>query len=127
MLSSLNLAYIHLRLQELFGNTNWFGSKNVLFVGDIMQLPPVNGSPVYTKVQNKVIASRLGCMTAVNIWKQTIVYDELVINEHQKKDHKFVKILDEVCQGCVSEDSLDCLRQRVIDGTVMDKFIELYT
>ena len=39
-----------------------------------------------------------------------------------KKDHKCVKILHEVCQGCVSE---VCLWQRVIDGTVMDKFIEL--
>ena len=90
-----------------------------------MQLPPVNGSPVYTKVQNKVIASRLGCMIAVNIWKQAIIYDELLINERQKKDGAFVKILDEVRRGCVSEESLDCLRSRVIDGTVVDKFVDL--
>jgi len=32
MSSSLNLTYIHLRLQELLGDTRWFGSKNVLFV-----------------------------------------------------------------------------------------------
>ena len=66
MLSSINLSCIHLRLQELFGDTGWFGSKNIIFVGDIMQLLPANGSPVYTKVQNKVIASRLGCMTSGN-------------------------------------------------------------
>ena len=37
MVSSLNLAYIHLRLEELFGGNEWFGSKNMLFVGDILQ------------------------------------------------------------------------------------------
>ena len=41
MLSSLSLAYIHLRLDELFGGDDWFGSINILFVGDILQLPPV--------------------------------------------------------------------------------------
>ena len=42
MVSSLNLAYIHLRLDELFGGDEWFGSRNMLFVGDILQLQPVN-------------------------------------------------------------------------------------
>ena len=35
MLSSLNLAYIHLCLEELFGGSDWFGSMNVMFVGDL--------------------------------------------------------------------------------------------
>lgn len=41
MLSNLNLAYIHLRLEELFGGSGdeYFGSMNMLFVGDILQLP----------------------------------------------------------------------------------------
>ena len=43
MLSNLNLAYVHLRL-EIFGRDEWFGGVNVLFVGDILQLPPVNGA-----------------------------------------------------------------------------------
>lgn len=42
MLSNLNLAYIHLRLEKIFGDSpNWFGAINVLFVGDILQLPPI--------------------------------------------------------------------------------------
>ena len=47
MVSSLNLAYIHLRLQELFGGDEWFGGRNILFVGDLLQLPPVNGAPIF--------------------------------------------------------------------------------
>ena len=53
MLSNLNLAYIHLRLEELFGSADWFGSMNVMFVGDLLQLPPVNGSPVFSKLSHK--------------------------------------------------------------------------
>ena len=41
MVSSLNLVYIHTGLNELFELDNWFGGKNVFFVGDILQLPPV--------------------------------------------------------------------------------------
>ena len=47
MLSSLTLVYIHLRLEELFGGDQWFGSMNILFFGDLLQLPPVNGSMVF--------------------------------------------------------------------------------
>ena len=53
MVSSLNLAYIHLRLDEIFAKDEWFGGVNVLFVGDILQLPPVNGAAVFEKVNNK--------------------------------------------------------------------------
>ena len=73
MLSNLNLAYVHLRLEEIFGESStWFGATNILFVGDILQLPPVNGEPVINKLENKAIANRLGCITCVNIWKDNI-------------------------------------------------------
>ena len=44
MVLSLNLAYMHLRLEELFGGHDWFGSKSIVCFGDLLQLPPVNGS-----------------------------------------------------------------------------------
>ena len=49
MVSSLNLAYMHLRLKELFGGDDWFGYRNVMFVGEILQLQPVSGNPVFEK------------------------------------------------------------------------------
>lgn len=68
MLLNLNLAYVHLRLEEIFGeSSSWFGSTNVLFVGDILQLPPVKGKPVFNKLENKAIATRLGSISCVNI------------------------------------------------------------
>ena len=98
---------------------------NVLFVGDILQLPLVTGSSVFQKLCNKLIAIRMGSMALVNIWKETIVYDELTINERQKKDGLLVNILDEVCHGSPSPKSLECLKERLIDVPVVDKYIEL--
>ena len=125
MLSSLNLAYLHLRLEEVFGTDNGFGSISVLFVGDLLQLPPFNGAPVFDKLNTKAVLSKLGCMTSVNIWKETIVYDELIVNEHQKKDTLFCGLLDEVRLGCMSEECVGILEERVIQGAIADRFEEL--
>ena len=125
MLSSLNLVYLHLRLEELFGTDSWFGSMNILFVGDLLQLPAVNGAPVFEALTNKVVLTRLGCMTSVNIWKETVVYDELTINERQKTDMQFCQMLQEVRQGGVSAETIATLKSRVISTTVSAKYCEL--
>ena len=122
MLSNLNLAYVHLRLDEIFGRDEWFGGVNVLFVGDILQLPPVNGAPVFDRITNKAVALKLGCMTSVNIWQDTVVFDELTINERQKKDQAFSSMLDEVRRGCPSPQTIQALQDRVIEVPVVDKF-----
>ena len=129
MLSNLNLAYIHLRLDETIGcsGSQWFGSTNILFVGDLLQLPPVNGQPVFSRLCNKTVVNRLGCMTTVNIWKETVVCDELTINEHQKKDPGFSEILNEVRCGTPSQKTLESLSERVITKSVIDKSKELST
>ena len=125
MVSNLNLAYIHLHLDEIFARDQWFGGVNVLFMGDILQLPPVNGAPVFEKVSNKSVALKLGCMTSVNIWQETVLYDELTINERQKADLVFSSMLDEVRRGCPSPETLQSLQDRVITVPVVDKFEEL--
>ena len=85
MVSILNLSYIHLCLDEIFAKDEWFGGMNVLFAGDILQLPPVNGGPVFEHISKKSITNKLGCITSVNIWQVCINYDKLTINERQKK------------------------------------------
>ena len=125
MLSSLTLAYIHLRLEELFGGDQWFGSMNVLFLRDMLQLPPVNGSMVFQNIHNKVIAARLGCMTSVNIWRETVIYDELTINERQKRDPEFGQLLNEVRVDRITDKSIALLQNSVIKCTAIEKFSEL--
>ena len=116
---------MHLRLEELFGTNEWFGYKNMLFVGDLLQLPPVNGNPVFEKITKKSLSFKLGCATSVNIWKDTVVYEELTINERRKKDKTFAAMLDCVRRGCPTDETLRTLEQRVIDVPVADKFHEL--
>ena len=54
-----------------------------------------------------------------------MVYDELTINERQRNDIQFVKVLDEVRRGYPSSNVIECLKSRVIEGTIGDKFKEL--
>ena len=89
MVSSMNLAFVHMRLEELFGSSEWFGSRNMLFVGDLLQLPPVHGSPVFEKVATKSILSQLGCAAAINIWRDCVTYDELPLMKGRKMIHSF--------------------------------------
>ncbi len=60
MVSSLNLAYLNLGIEEIFGGTEWFGSMNVVFVGDLLQLPPVKGAHMFEPINNKTIQSKSG-------------------------------------------------------------------
>ena len=80
---------------------------------------------MFDKLNNKAVVSKLGCMTSVNIWKETVVYDELTINERQRKDTQFCGLLDGVRRGCVSEECTKTLEERVIQGPIADKFEEL--
>ena len=126
MVSSLNLAYIHLRLDELFGGNDWFGSRNMIFVGDLLQLQPVNGSPVFERITNTTLSYKLGCAASVNIWRDSVIYDELTINERQKKDGEFSSMLmNSVRCGLPTDETLQILNQKVIDMSLTDKFIDL--
>ena len=125
MVSSLNLAYVHMRLEELFSENEWFGSRNMLFVGDLLQLPPVAGSPVFEKVSTKSLLNQLGCAASANIWRDCVTFDELTINERQKNDPQFSSMLDSVRRGCPTEETVRILRDRVIQVPIADKFTEL--
>ena len=125
MVSSLNLAYIHMKLNDIFESDDWFGGKNVLFVGNILQLPPVNGNPVFEKVPQTTLKFRVGSIGAVNIWRDTITYDELTINERQKTDPKFSEMLDCVRRGFPTDETLSTLTERVILVPIEEKFVEL--
>ena len=65
-------------------------------------------------------------MASVNTWKEVIVNDELTINEQQKRTVALlIRILNKVHRGSVSQANLEQLIQRVIDGTIVDKYKKL--
>ena len=125
MVSSLTLTYMHLRLEELFGGDDWFGSRNMMFVGDLLQLQPVNGNPVFQNITQKALLHKLGCTASVNIWGDSVIYDELTINEHQKSDAAFATMLDCVRRGCPTDETIATLQQRILDVPEAEKFSEL--
>ena len=54
MVSNVTLLYMHLCLSEIFQTEEeedgWFGRQNLLFLGDLLQLPPVFEGPVYSSL-----------------------------------------------------------------------------
>ena len=70
----------------------------------------------------KTLLHKLGCAASINIWKDSVTYDELTINERQKSDAEFADILDCVRRGCPTDKIYATLQQRVIQGSITDKF-----
>ena len=52
-------------------------------MGVILQ-PPVNGSPVFPEVKQAAEKYRIGSMGAIHIRQNTVLYNELTINERKK-------------------------------------------
>uniref|UniRef100_A0A1X7SUK9 Uncharacterized protein n=1 Tax=Amphimedon queenslandica TaxID=400682 RepID=A0A1X7SUK9_AMPQE len=65
------------------------------------------------KISNKLVKTRLGAANAVNKWKETVEYDKLTINEQQKGDVTFFKMLDSVRHGCLTHKTIDMLKSCV--------------
>ena len=89
------------------------GLRNMLFVGDLLQLPPVSGGPVFDK---ESLLFQLGCAASINIWKNCVTYGELTINERQKNDPQFSSMLDCVRRGCPTEETVRILKARPARG-----------
>ena len=83
MVSNVTLLYIHLCLTEIFQTEEtedgWFGRRNLLLLGDLLQLPPVFEGPVYTALTADHMQECTGCVGTVDLWRQPITYDELTI------------------------------------------------
>ena len=125
MVSSLNLAYIHLRLNELYGGVDYFGARNMIVFGDLLQLEPVGGQPVFSPVPDTVVKYRIGCATSPNIWEETVVYDELTINERQKGDKDYATLLNGIRIGEVTSSTISTLQSRVFTCSLTEKIAEL--
>ena len=67
--------------------------KTCSFMGDLLQLQPVNGSAVFERFTWKSLHFKLSCAATVKIWKDAVEYD-LTINDRQKQDQEFSAMLD---------------------------------
>ena len=62
---------------------------------------------MFEKVSSKAVTLQLGCATSVNIWRDTVVYDELTINERQSNDLGFSTMWDSMWRGYPTDDTLN--------------------
>ena len=97
MVRNVTLMYMHLRLSEIFQTEHvedgWFGRKNLLFLGDLLQLPPVFEGPVYSSLSSELTTKLTGCVGTIDLWQKLFSYDELTINMRQKDEKEFVEVL----------------------------------
>ncbi|XP_065894145.1 uncharacterized protein [Dysidea avara] len=116
MVSHVTLLYIHLRLTEIFNTgdikNGWFGCKNILVFGDLLQLPPVFEQPVYTTLTSATVHKHTDSPGGVDIWQLLFEYDELVINMRQRDNRQFTELLGRVRLGKLTVKDIKTLNQR---------------
>ena len=96
MVSSQLLTFISKVFCKLHNNLNEFGGIPVLVVGDLAQLPPVKGDPVFYSP----------------IWKRFFPLF-LRSSRRQQNDNQFFKILQEVRSGILSEETILAIMSKV--------------
>jgi len=102
------LCMIESRLRQLKGPEEMFGGINVLLFGDLMQIPPVKGQPVYRQPRHMIPATHL--------WELfTLV--ELTQNMRQQGDTNFIDVLNALRIGELTTSHMFVLMSRVSTET----------
>ena len=99
---------IDLRLREIFSCDIPFGGKSVILCGDLYQLPPVNGKPVYMH-DSSYIQGILG----LELWRKFSIA-ELTEVMRQRGDFQFIDLLNQVRIGELNEQNVNLLKSRFI-------------
>ena len=106
MVSYQILKSVHSRLCEIYGNDEIFGGLNVIAVGDLYQLSPVNGIHVFSK--------------SSHLWRDFYKVIELEVNMRQQKDATFSDILNRVRIGNHTVEDVKVLHTRLLSSGSVD-------
>ena len=108
MVSYQVLRQIHMRLGELKGGDDAdhpFGNVNIIFFGDLMQLPPVKG--------NWIFDQPLHYSAEIHLWRLFTLL-ELTENMRQREDQEFVNFLNALRMGTLTIEDLEILYRRTV-------------
>ncbi|KAL5259662.1 hypothetical protein ACHWQZ_G009943 [Mnemiopsis leidyi] len=122
MVSNIMLMYINLRLQEVFGESEFFGGKCVIVFGDLLQLPPVKGQPVFEELNSKDIQKLTGGLSiSLNLWR-FFQFDELRINQRQAgaQNSSWSTILSRIRIGTQSPADIELIKSRLIQFPLLE-------
>ena len=111
MVSYNTLEHIHLRLNEVkrkFQDTDtFFGNVSVITFGDLYQLRPVYGSPIFKETKRA---------TTLHLWKDFFHMHELTENKRQAKDLSYAELLNRVRTGAHTDQDIQKLKTRLISA-----------
>ena len=102
MLKNQDLVHLNLILQKIYKNNLAFGGISILGVGDLLQLNPVGGSPVFQSSKGSY------CSLAGSLWENYFKLYELT----PKNDPRFAQILSRVRTNKCTEEDLSFLEKQ---------------
>ena len=94
MISCSSLYDVHRRMIEIFGGSKKFAGKAVILLGDLMQLKPVRGSPIFSKPRDKKRFS-IWSIPEGNLWNNMTVIT-LTSNFRQGNNNEWNSLLKTV-------------------------------
>ena len=105
---------VHQRLCEIFAMDDIFGGVNVIAVGDLHQLSPVNEHNIFSsgKVQSRRLASHL--------WKDIFSMIELEDNIRQHNDQSFSSLLNRIQIGDHTQEDIAIQATRKTSNNQVD-------
>ena len=111
MVSADKFYEVHRRLQEIFISNDLFGGKAIMLVGDLLQLPPVKGTAIYSEPYNS--KSSLLWRSSDNLWQSCDVVI-LETNHRQGKGNPWTQCLNRIRVGEPTEEDFKLLESRQI-------------
>ena len=111
MVGNKMFNYINHRLQEVFASKQPFGGLSVIAIGDLYQLKPVMDSWIFQDLSEDYGPL---CM---NLWRDLFQVYELTEIMRQKEDEHFAKLLNRLREGNHTQEDIDILKTRLVDGT----------
>ena len=105
-------------------NDQPFGGKNIIFAGDFAQLPPTNGSPLYSNIisnDQKIGMSKRdqGSTIGKILWHQittvVILTQNMRQTEMSKEDQKFRTALSNMRYAACTKDDLAFLKTLIVN------------
>ncbi|KAL5271400.1 hypothetical protein ACHWQZ_G001890 [Mnemiopsis leidyi] len=122
MVSNAMLMFINLRLQEVFGDSQFFGGKCVIAFGDLLQLPPVKGQPVFEELAAKDLQKLTGGLSlSLNLWRH-FQFDELRINQRQAgtENSSWSEVLGRIRIGTQTPSDIELIKSRLLQLPLVD-------
>lgn len=118
------------RLCRAFKHTNTpFGGLQVVMCGDFFQLPPVTRAgkkeetdqpTLFAAEKDRMRDAGMDFVTQSDVWAEMNLQICYLDEQHRQDDRTFLRVLNEIRNGDVSEDTIEALTAR------MDKDIEGY-